>query len=681
MATYFALHFKHEADNGSSASKNGGGDNGGGGSDSGKSAAWKALGEELKRNLDTTVKPCDDFYQYACGGWLERTTLLPSETKKSRSFGEIGDYVDDTLRNVTEANWPVIGPMYKSCMDEDGDIAKVGLGPLLNKLDQVDAVTTKEDLMGLVGALWAFQVELFFSTGPVTDSSDPSAQLWDLGQGGILLNTEDDYLGNNTDVNLPKYREHIATMFNMVNGSRYNATELAQNAVAVEAAIAAFTKPTDQMRDPFKTNNKYTKLELEGLSSLNWGKMCDEGGLPCDDHAFNLDNPSFVTNMTALITNTDLDELLDYARWQVVHASVDMLPTKFFNESFAFFDKFLDGAIEPEPRWKRCVAVIDTYLGDILGRYFVQEAFSDEANVVIHELVDTIKDTFGKNLPTVEWMDNDTRDAARDKLNLVVDRVGYPSKWTDYSSLHITPDAYWYNTEETRAFQHEQNVETLAKPTDRQKWQMTPPTVNAYYEPTDNTINFPAGILQAPYFKQGNPMAMQYGGIGMVMGHELGHGFDDQGRLYDGHGKLAPWSTEHSNQGFNERAQCLVNQYSAFEIDGHNVNGKQTLGENLGDACGITIGYRAYKAYVEKHGEEPRLVDDISNDQLFFLSFAQDWCTKIREKTAINNLKTDVHSPPRFRVKGPLQNLKEFADAFQCKAGDAMVSPDPCVVW
>jgi len=367
----------------------------------------------------------------------------------------------------------------------------------------------------------------------------------------------------------------------------------------------------------------------------------------------------------------------------VLHAYAPKLSAAYANETFRFFGQVLGGQAEDAARWKTCTELTDGALGDILGRYFVERAFSGSSKNITQQLIKLIEEAFGSNLGNLTWMDHETQENARIKLNMIVDLVGFPSKWTDYSSVSVKSDDFVGNYFRLRAFQWQETLKVLSGPVDKTRWQMTPPTVNAYYDPSYNTINFPAGIIQPTFFNASYPMAMNMGGIGMVMGHELTHGFDDQGRQYDGTGMLRNWWTPASLSRFEERATCLSKQYSEFKIAEDHVDGNLTLGENIADNGGIRIAYRAYKKFVERYGEQPQVptTPALSNDQLFFLAFAQGWCSITTPQNAKERLITDPHSPPFARVLGPLQNYDKFSEAFKCPIGSKMNPVNKCNMW
>lgn len=635
----------------------------------------------MSANLDTKTEACDDFYQHACGGWMAANPLKPDEGQKTRSFSMIGDSNQATLKEISEQNWPVIGPLYQSCMDRD-QIEKVGVAPVLAILPNVfSAPASSAAVVKAAGSLVPTGVQPFFALGNAVDPNAPTDMLLDIGQGGLGLPAAEYYEDANTTA---AYRKHVVNMVMLWTGNNTQiSTAVADAVLTFEQAVAKFTKPAAEMRDPHKLNNvvRYDKLKAAG--TFDWDSFMDGAGVVNNRTAlkFNMDNPDFVASVGQLVAATPAAQLMYYVFWQGLHGLSAFLPQAFRAETFAFYGGYLNGIDASAERWKTCVAQVDASLGDIIGRYYVAQKFAGDSSAKALAMVHDIEAAFGANLPDVQWMDADTRAKAQTKLSEITVQVGYPQVWSVYAGLNIVPDQFAQNVLAASARRWTRSVERLFQPADPHLWQMTPPTVNAYYDPTYNSINIPAGIVQEPMFSASYPDAANYGGIGMVEGHELTHGFDDQGAQYDGHGKLVNWWTPASAAAFKTRTDCLVNQYEQFKVNGEAVNGTLTLGENIADNGGIKLAYLAWQNQVKRNGTQPQVDKAVTNEQLFFYSFAQGWCTNMRPGVAKARLLSDPHSPAFARVNGPLANFDMFAKAFQCKSGSKMAPANSCGLW
>jgi len=646
------------------------------------SSLYADIADMIDSTRDASVDPCDDFYAYACNSWIKANPIPDDVNKYSRSFNVIGARNTDILHTTAKGQWPVIGPFYDACMNT-ALIDKAGFAPIQALLEYAGNINFLTDAMDTAGYLVSRGVNLFFDTGVEIDAKNPSVNMIALRQGGLSYPTSDFYFG--PDNHTEAFLTHMTKMFELIGESAEEAAAQATLVNDFETAIAKFTIDPTDMRDPESVYNKVNLTQLLKVSNLPYEAFFGAASLPFSPLTANLDAPSFFANLAALLTTTEVATLRAYAKWHIVNAWAPYLSSPFADEHFRFWNMEVYGQKEQTARWKMCTELTDSNLGDILGRYFVQQAFNGDSQDIIKSMIQDIERAFGANLPNVDWMDDQTREAARKKLALVVDLVGAPVNWTDYSSVNVQRDAFFANLVALSQFQWKVQLEVLQNPVDKYRWQMTPATVNAYYEPTLNTINFPAGILQPTFFNASYPSAMNFGGIGMVMGHELTHGFDDQGRMYDGTGKLTNWWTKASTTNFEERAACLINQYNGFVIndDGDHVNGNLTLGENIADNGGIRSAYFAWKAYIKEHGDDAPVPTSpkLTNDQLFFLAFAQGWCANVRPAYAKVAIKQDVHSPPFARVLGPLQNFDKFAEAFHCKAGSKMNPVKKCVLW
>jgi predicted metalloendopeptidase len=457
--------------------------------------------------------------------------------------------------------------------------------------------------------------------------------------------------------------------------------------VAFETELAKVSRPRQEMRDPEKL---YNKIDVSGLKELTpeipWDPFLGGIGYP-DLQQLNVAVPEFFEALEGLLKETPSETLQAYLRWNLINGTTGVLTEEIVQANFEFYGKMLQGQQEMRPRWKRCVAATDNALGEILARFFVERRFPGDSKKKALEMVHGIEKAFDDNLPALAWMDDGTRARAVEKSKAVTNKIGYPDQWRDYSSVETSADDYFGSAMSATEFEFHRNARKIGRPVDRKEWFMTPPTVNAYYNPTANEMVFPAGILQPPFFHRDFPAAMNFGGIGMVVGHELTHGFDDQGRKFDGKGQMTQWWEDEAIEKFEERASCVADLYETYEIQpGVNLNGRLTLGENIADIGGLKGSYNAFQDWKkdnwsEEQDAEERLLDELTQEQLFFVGFAQTWCTLATEEIERMLVTVDPHSPPEFRVNGPVANLREFADAFQCEEGTPMNPEKICEVW
>ncbi len=645
-------------------------------------------------DMDQAAAPCDDFYRYACGGWLDRTELPSDRPRWTRSFSEINATNEDFLKTVLEkaaadpaagdADWARMGNMYGACMDTAARDA-AGLESLAPLFAEIDGVTDMASLSKAIGALNIGGIDLFFGAYVEGDFVDPGLQILHMGQSGLSLPDRDYYLVEEGDEKgaalLADYEAHVAKMLEM-SGKVDKPMMAAKAVVAFETKLAQLHRPVAELRDPTKN---YNKVDLAGLKAaapeLDWdGWLAGLHGSHIED--ISLDSPEVFGAVAKLMAETKMPTLKAYMTWAVLRDTADHLPTAYADESFAFFGKKVTGQAEQSPLWKRCARVAGGSLGEIVGRFYVEERFAGESKATAQQLIADVQDAFEAGLGGIDWMDDETRAAAIGKKNKLVNKIGYPDKWKDYQSLTIAGDAHVANILASRSFEHEDVIARASKPTDRSQWLMPPHMVNAYYHPLLNEMAFPAGILQPPFFDASYPSAMNYGAIGMVMGHELTHGFDDQGSQFDGDGKMRAWWAEGARDRFSERTGCVADYYSQFEVaDGLKVNGELTNGENIADIGGLRVAYRAWKASVARDGGEPATVPGLTADQLFFISFAQGWCSKATDEYLTMQVRSDPHSPAKYRIIGTLSQLPEFHEAFQCEAGTTMVPEKVCEVW
>ncbi len=652
----------------------------------------KQVAESVRATMDTTVDPCQDFYLYACGGWLKTTQLPPDRPRWGRGFSEIDERNLAVLREILEearkesgpdAARARIGDFFGACMDE-AVVEKLGAAPMKPLLQEIGDVKDAGSLMAMAGKLHALGMGAVFQLVVAPDFKDPNIDIAHFFQGGLGLPDRDYYLKEDDQSKELRnaYEGHVARMLALLGESQEESAGHAGRILAFESELAKVSMPRDEARNLEKI---YHKIDIAGLKSLTpglpWERYLAATGYPGIVH-INAAVPDFFKGVEKLAGETQPETLQAYLRWQLVHNAAPVLSKAFVDENFAFFGAMLSGQKEIEPRWKRCVNATDAALGEALGQAFVDRTFAGDSKDKALVMIRGIEAAFESGLPRLAWMDDPTRQRAAGKMKAISNKIGYPDQWRDYSSMIVVPGDYFGNTMAAQRFEFRRNAGKIGKAVDRKEWGMTPPTVNAYYNPLVNEMVFPAGIMQRPFFHRDFPAPMNFGGIGMVMGHELTHGFDDQGRKFDGSGQMTEWWEPAVVQKFEEQAQCVDDLYDSYEVQpGLHLNGKLTLGENIADLGGIKEAYSAYREWVKQHGEPPAAVEGLSNDQLFFVGFAQTWCTLSSPEMERMMVTVDTHSASRFRVKGPLSNLPEFSQAFSCKEGTPMRPAKSCVVW
>ena len=643
-------------------------------------------GVDLKA-MDTAVNPCQNFYQYACGAWRKNNPIPPDQSRWAR-FNELAERNLAIERGILEkAAGSQIGEFYAACMDEPA-IERKGIQPIEPLLKQIDALTSKRELAGEMVRLHMAGVRALFTFSVRPDDKQSDQEIAHVDQGGLGLPDRDYYLKTDArSVEMRKqYEEHIHALFALLAKAQgaTNADpdpEAETRAVMqLETALAQASMSRVARRDPANTYHKMTVGELAKLTpDFEWKQYLSTIGIPPVE-SVNVVAPDFVKALDAVIANTSLADLKTYLRWHLLNTHADMLSRAFDQEDFRFKEHILRGTQEMPPRWKTCVRATDHGLGDALGQEFVKAAFKGASKEKALQLVGEIEMEMRKDIDNAAWMTPATKEQAFAKLRAVANEIGYPEKWRDYSSVKIVSGDYFGNVLRAYEFEQHRNFNKIGKPVDKSEWGMTPPTVNAYYSPNMNNINFPAGILQPPFYNPQAGDAVNYGGIGAVIGHELTHGFDDEGRKYDGAGNVRDWWTAEDGKAFEARAECIVKEYNGFSPapDAH-LNGKLTLGENAADNGGIHLAYLALMDSLAQHMAGKQ--DGFTPQQQFFLGYAQIWCENTTEQSARVQAATNPHSPGEFRANGVLQNMPEFQEAFSCKVGDPMVSPDPCRVW
>lgn len=648
---------------------------------------------EVQAALDTTVDPCQDFYRYACGGWIDNNEIPSDKTRWVRSFSVIQKTNQEAIRDLLEAaaKHPAepgtdqrrIGDFYGACMNEEAIEAR-GIEPIEPLLAEVEGVTDAESLLRVTGKLHRNGFPGLFEMGPLPDFKQPDLEIAFFVQGGLGMPDRDFYLSEDEERQqlLAKYEEHIGQMLTFVGATEEKAKTAAAAVVGFETSLAEVSRSRQEMRIPDKLYNKIDVAGLQALTpSLPWAAYLEAIGYPELEMA-SVAVPEFFEALDGLVTSASPETLRAYLKWHLVSGAAPYLSAELVQADFEFFGTAVSGQAEIEPRWKRCVGATEDAMGEVLGRSYVERYFAGQSKEVGLEMIADIQQAFETSLPELGWMDETTRRRAVEKAQAVKEKIGYPDKWRDYSALELSPSDYFANILSANAVAFDFELEKVGNPVDPDEWGMTPQMVNAYYNPLQNEIAFPAGILQPPFFHRDFPAAMNYGAVGTVMGHELSHGFDDQGRKFAPDGQLRDWWEPAATERFEEQAQCVDDVYSGYEIEpGKAVNGRLTLGENIADLGGVKQAYRAYKSWENRHGAPAPAVEGLSNDQLFFVSFAQVWCSLITPEQAQLRLTTDPHAPARFRAIGPLANAPAFAEAFQCAPGTPMAPTNRCEVW
>jgi predicted metalloendopeptidase len=647
------------------------------------------------QNMDTSVKPQDDFYLYANGGWIKRNPI-PPEFARWGSFNQLAEQNNDALHEIVEkasavaskvaakpnvekeasAELQKVGDFYASGMDEKA-IDTTRVKPLEDEFKRIDAIKDRSGVLKDVAHLHMLGVGAFFRFGSGQDAKNSAMDIAQAFQGGLGMPDRDYYTKEDEASKKlrDQYVEHVKKMFTLLGQPAAQASEQAKKVMALETSLAKPARTRVELRDPQKNYNKMKQAELQALTpDWSWPDYFKEIKLT-EPGEINVGQPDFFKAAAQVFANASLDDWKAYLRWHLLHGMAESLSNDFVAENFNFFGKTLTGAQELKPRWKRVVAKTDEALGESLGKLYVADNFPPEAKARALEMVNNLKDALADRIKSLEWMDEPTKQEALKKLAAFSVKIGYPDKWRDYSLLKIDRGPYALNVVRGDMFETDRRLKKIGKPVDRSEWGMTPPTVNAYYRSTLNEIVFPAGILQPPFFDPKADDAVNYGGMGAVIGHEMTHGFDDRGRQYDAVGNLRDWWTPASAKAYLERSKAIVAQYAAYEpLPGLHINGELTQGENIADIGGIKLAYTALQKALAKK-PRPEKIDGFTPEQRFFLGFAQVWRNNQRDEDLKLRLNTDSHSPGRFRTIGPLSNLVEFQKAFDLPDNCPMIRP------
>ncbi len=644
--------------------------------------------------IDKSVDPCEDFYRYSCNGWFKKNPLPPDQISYGR-FSELYELNRLHLKLILEesaapkplrrANEQKIGDEYSTCMDTAA-LDKAGLTQLQPEIERINAMQSVDDLPAVLAHLHTIGVNAFFEFSPNQDFANANQVIPFYNAGGLGLPERDYY--TRTDAKSveqrQQYLEHVTRIFALAGETDAQAKKDAATVLAIETRLAKASLTITEQRDPKNLNNP-TDMAAFGktLTHFSLPAYAASAGAPATGDVIDTE-PKFFAEFNTLLADTPLTEIKTYLRWHLLHAySNTSLPEAFEQESWNFYSHDLNGAEKPEARWKRCVSRVDRELGEAVGEIFVERYFPKGAKQHAQEMTLDIEEAMGRDIDSLDWMGPATKVQAKEKLHTVMNKIGYPDKWRDYSKLTIVRGDAVGNAERARAFEFAHELAKIGKPVDRGEWDMSPPTVDAYYDPQQNNVNFPAGYFQPPFFSDKEDDAANYGDMGSTIGHELTHGFDDEGRQYDKNGNLNDWWTKEDTDKFTDRAECMVKQYDAIEaVPGVHLNGRLTLGENIADLGGLWL---AWLAWTEKataaHLDMSEKADGYTPDQRFWISYAQQWCTQTRPEQLRTQAETDAHAPDEYRANTVLSDLPAFAKSFNCKKTDKMVAAKRCQVW
>ncbi len=643
--------------------------------------------------IDKAADPCADFYQYACGSWLKRTEI-PADQARWGSFTELFERNLATSHGILEkasADVPgrnaidqKIGDFYASCMDEDAADEK-GLDPLRPELERIAAAKDRPSLIDAVARIHMLGANALFAFYSAPDLHDADSVIANIDQGGLTLPDRDYYLKD--DARMVEMRKHLTEYatrtFTLAGQADAQAAESARTVLRIETALAKASMDRTARRDPKNRDHKMAKPAAAALASnFSLERYFTDVNAP-GFTSLNVGNPDFFKQVNEVLEKEPLDSLKTYLSWRLLDSAAPYLSRPFVEANFQM-RQAISGQKEIQARWKRCVAMTDRALGEALGQRYVELTFGPDAKQRMLKMVDALEKSLDADIQTLPWMTAETKKQARIKLQAIRNKIGYPDTWRDYGTLSIVRGDLAGNVLRANEFEAKRQINKIGKPLDRKEWGMTPPTVNAYYSAAQNDINFPAGILQPPFFDKQMDDGVNFGAIGLVIGHELTHGFDDQGRKFDAQGNMRDWWTEQDAKEFEKRASCIADEYGGFvSVDDLKLNGRLTLGENTADNGGARIAFNALESTLAQDttGKAAQKIDGYTPEQRFFLGFARVWCEQRRPEFARSTILTDPHSPGKFRVNGTVQNMPEFQKAWGCKAGQPMVPANACRVW
>ncbi len=642
-------------------------------------------------DMDPSVQACQDFNLYGNGGWL-KANPIPADQSYWGSFTILEENNRESLHTVLEkvskdktaapgSDDQKVGDFYVTCMDEAA-IEAQSLTPLEGELAAIDKIGTVAQLQAEIARLQMMGVNAVFQFGSDQDRRNASEVIAGAYQGGLGLPDRDYYTKTDDDSKKTRdqYVAHVGTMFTLMGDDPAKAAESAKTVMALETRMAEASMTNVDQRDPDKTYNRKSLAELAQLTrNFSWTGYLKELGAP-PLAAVNVGMPKYFEAVNKELLATPLPQWKTYLRWHLLHAAAPSLSKKFVDEDFAFYGQTLQGTPENEVRWKRCVSSTDNAIGFALGKAYVRDYFPPDAKTRADAMVKNLIAALREDLSTLPWMGEATRKAALEKLDAFTPKIGYPDKWRDYTALTIDRGPYVLNLQRANQFEFQRDLAKIGKPVDRLEWGMTPPTVNAYYNPQKNEIVFPAGILQPPFFDAKADDAVNYGAMGAVIGHEMTHGFDDQGRKFDAQGNMREWWTPEDLKNYEARAKCVEDQYNSYEYDGQHVTGKLVLGEAIADLGGLGLAYRAYQTTLAGKST-PAPIEGLTGDQRLFLAWARVWAANIRPELSKLMMNTNPHPLSQFRAIGPPSTLPAFAKAYGCKPGDRMVRKDLCQIW
>ncbi len=641
--------------------------------------------------MDTSADACTDFFQYANGTWLKNTEIPPAFSRWG-TFNILADNNQEILKKILEtaaktksapgSDAQMIGDLYTSCMDEAA-VEKADAKPLKKYFKQIEKIKTAQELPNVIGEFHRLGVPMFFGFGAGADLKNSTMNIANASQGGLSLPNRDyfDKDDDNSKKIREKFVEYMTNMFKLLGDAPETAAANANTVMTLQNRLAMASKRPVEFRNPDARYNKKTLTEAAQITpGFSWENYMKARAVPSLTE-LNIGQPDFFKEFDKVLTETSLNDLKTYMRFMVVNSAAPRLSKRFVDESFNFYSRTLSGTKEQQPRWKRCVATVDGTLGEALGMEYVRQNFKPETKKRADEMIDNLFKAFGQRLEKIDWMSAETKQQAARKLSTFKKKIGYPDKLRGYAGLKINRKSYFKNGTNSATFLINRNLQDVGQAVDKTRWGFTTPTINASYNSVNNDITFPAGILQPPFFSFTADDAINYGGIGGVIGHEISHGFDDSGSRFDADGNLKMWWTAEDRQKFEDRAMCVVDQYNKYEVQpGIPINGKLTLGENIGDLGGLEVSYTAFENSLLGK-PRPENIDGFTAEQRFFLGWAQVWATKSTPEFEREQVKSDSHSNARYRVNGPLSNMSEFAQAFGCKQGQKMVRKDICEIW